>query len=126
MRSLSRWSALAACLLASACAVRSPTPAPPTQLPPLEKITELQIRVPRTHDLSPVVGHVQRYRIVKKDTLLDVARNAGLGFQEVKDANRSVDEWIPPPGEEVSVPTQWILPRVQPRGVVVNIPKMRL
>lgn len=100
-----------------------PTPAPP---PPLEKITELRVRVPRRGELPPVAGKVQRYRIAPKDTLLDVARNAGLGFQEVKDANRSVDEWIPPPGQEVVVPTRWILPRTAAHGIVINIPEMRM
>jgi L,D-transpeptidase ErfK/SrfK len=69
---------------------------------------------------------MQHHRIEDKETLLDVARNAGLGFNEVKEANRSVDEWIPPAGLEVAVPTRWILPRSRYRGVVVNIPEMRL
>ena len=111
----------------SGCGVKRqpsiPTPAPP---PPLEKITALRVRVPRRGELPPVAGKVQRYRIVPKDTLLDVARNAGLGFQEVKDANRSVDEWIPPPGQEVVVPTRWILPRTAAHGIVINIPEMRM
>jgi L,D-transpeptidase ErfK/SrfK len=73
-----------------------------------------------------VVGRVQQYRIAPKDTLLDVARNAGLGFQEIKDANRDVDEWIPPAGRDVVVPTRWILPHAPQRGIVVNIPEMRM
>ena len=61
-----------------------------------------------------------------KETLLDVARDAGLGFHELQDANRSVDEWIPPPGQEVEVPTRWILPRTRQQGIVINVPEMRL
>src|SRR5262245_23339557 len=118
---------LGVCLLAaSGCALRQPAPGPPPPPPPLEKITELPVRVPRKGELPPVIGHVQRYRIVPKDTLLDVARNAGLGFQEVKDANRDVDEWIPPAGLDVTVPTRWILPRTSHRGIVVNVPEMRM
>lgn len=82
--------------------------------------------VPQNGNLPGLVGHMQRHRIAAKETLLDVARNAGLGFNEVQDANRGVDEWVPPPGLEVVVPTQWILPRSSYRGVVVNIPEMRL
>lgn len=126
-RSLAHWGVLALLLpLLSACTEKRPPAPPPPPLPPLEKITALQVRVPRIGELPPVVGHVQRYRVAPKDTLLDVARNAGLGFQQVKDANRAVDEWIPPPGQEVVVPTRWILPRARPRGIVVNIPEMRL
>jgi L,D-transpeptidase ErfK/SrfK len=69
---------------------------------------------------------MQRHRIAAQETLLDVARDAGLGFNEVHDANRGVDEWIPPPGLEVALPTLWIVPRSSYRGLVVNIPEMRL
>jgi L,D-transpeptidase ErfK/SrfK len=130
MRWVIRGGALVVCLVtASACtttARRHDGLGPPAALPPVEKITELPVRVPRPGDLSPVVGRVQRYRIVPKDTLLDVARNAGLGFQEVKNANRDVDEWIPPAGLEVVVPTRWVLPRTSQRGIVVNVPEMRM
>ena len=112
--------------LLSACALKRSAPPPPPAPPPLEKITALHVRVPSPGELPPVVGRVQQYRIAPKDTLLDVARNAGLGFQEVKDANREVDEWIPPPGRDVLVPTRWILPRARPQGIVVNIPEMRM
>jgi L,D-transpeptidase ErfK/SrfK len=98
----------------------------PPELPPLERVTALPVRVPGPGELPPLVGRVQHYRIVQKDTLLDVARNAGLGFQEVKDANREVDEWIPPAGLDVVVPTQWILPRAAQRVIVINIPEMRM
>jgi L,D-transpeptidase ErfK/SrfK len=128
MRIAMRWILVGICVLtASACAEkRPPVAAQPETFPPLEKISELHVRVPATGELSPVVGHVQQYRIVPKDTLLDVARNADLGFREVKDANREVDEWIPPAGRVVVVPTRWILPRSRQNGIVINIPEMRL
>lgn len=122
-RSPTRRAALALLLVLSACATR-PRSQPP--LPPLEKITLLPVQVPQRGELPPVVGRVQHYRIAPKDTLLDVARNAGLGFNEVKDANRAVDEWIPPAGQDVVVPTRWILPRTRQRGVVINVPEMRM
>ncbi len=106
--------------------VRSPEREPPPPPPPLQKITAFDVRIPRRGELPPLVGQMQTYRIAPKDTLLDVARNAGLGFQEVKDANRYVDEWIPPAGEDVAVPTRWILPAARPQGIVVNVPEMRM
>ena len=123
-----RWATLAAMALAcAACAARRVQP-PPTAPPPelVEKITSVQTLVPRRGQLPGVVGRMQRHRIQAKETLLDVARDAGLGFNEVQDANRGVDEWIPPAGLEVAVPTQWIVPRSGYRGLVVNIPEMRL
>ena len=111
-------------LLLAACSARAPQPPPPP--PPLEKITAVETRLPPRGALSPLVGRAQRYRVAPKDTLLDVARRAGIGFNEVKDANPDVDVWIPPPGTEVEVPTRWILPATRMRGIVVNVPEMRL
>jgi L,D-transpeptidase ErfK/SrfK len=105
---------------------------PPPQLPSvvqeprLEKITAVQAPIPRRGELPAIIGHLQYHRIQPKETLLDVARDAGLGFHEIKDANPGVDEWVPPPGTRVVVPTRWILPPSHYRGLVVNIPEMRL
>ena len=101
-------------------------PLTPSAAPQLEKISTVRTQIPRQGQLPRVVGRIQHHRIEDKETLLDVARDAGLGFNEVKEANRSVDDWIPPAGLEVAVPTEWILPRSRYRGVVVNIPEMRL
>lgn len=93
---------------------------------PPEKITAALARVPMTDQLPGIVGRMQVHRVKEGETLLDVAREAGLGFQELRDANPSVDEWIPPAGAEVVVPSRWILPRSRYRGLVVNIPEMRM
>jgi L,D-transpeptidase ErfK/SrfK len=98
----------------------------PIQPPPVEKITALYVRVPGARELSPLVGRMQRHHVIAGETLLDVAREAGLGFHELRDANPTIDEWTPPAGSEVVVPSRWILPRSHCRGLVVNIPEMRL
>ena len=94
--------------------------------PPLTKITRAEVRVPAARELPGIIGRVQRHRVAPGETLLDVARDAGLGFAEVRDANPTVSEWVPPPDSEVLVPTRWILPRSRYRGLVINIPEMRL
>lgn len=110
-------------LLLAACSTRPPVPPAP---PPLEKITAVETRLPARGALPPLIGRAQRYRVAPKDTLLDVARTAGIGFNEVTDANPDVDEWLPPPGAEVAVPTRWILPATRQQGIVINVPEMRL
>jgi L,D-transpeptidase ErfK/SrfK len=97
----------------------------PFESPPA-KINALQMEVPDRGRLPSPIGRMQRHEIKEEQTLLDVAREAGLGFNELKDANREVDEWLPPVGLKVAVPTQWIPPRSTYRGVVINIPEMRL
>ena len=116
--------AIAAALGVAGCGswrVRPPAPPPPPQ-----KITMVRARVPRAGELPGLIGRMQRHRVATRETLLDVARDADLGFRAVRDANPSVDEWVPPPATDVVVPTRWILPRSRYRGLVVNVAEMRL
>jgi L,D-transpeptidase ErfK/SrfK len=99
---------------------------PPTPPPTPQKITAATVHVPRPGELPGLFGTVQHHKVVERETLLDVARDADLGFREVRDANPGIDEWVPPPATDVTVPTRWILPRSRFRGLVVNVPEMRL
>ncbi len=73
-----------------------------------------------------VIGENQFRQAEKGDTFLDLARYYGLGYGEMVDANPGVDPWVPPPGQVVILPTQWVLPETSGQGIVVNIPEMRL
>jgi len=94
--------------------------------PKLEKITIVQVRIPDEFELPAVVGRIQHHRIAAGENLLEVARQSGLGFRELRDANPRIDEWEPKAGVELVVPSRWIVPRATYRGLVVNIPEMRL
>jgi L,D-transpeptidase ErfK/SrfK len=73
-----------------------------------------------------MIGRLETYRVREGDTLLDVARYFDLGYNEIVDANPGVDPWVPTPGSEIVLPTQWVLPCCTYDGIVVNIPEMRL
>lgn len=73
-----------------------------------------------------VIGSSRFYQVQKKDTFLDIARYYDLGYNEIDEANPGVDPWIPPPGQIVLLPTEWVLPDVEYKGIVVNIPEMRV
>ena len=73
-----------------------------------------------------VLGETTTYRVRKGDTLLDVARWYDLGYNEIVAANPGVDPWVPAPGTDVVVPTQFVLPCCAYDGIVVNLPEMRL
>lgn len=83
-----------------------------------------------TFDLPPVGGDVLgEIRVVvakASDTLLDIARQYDLGYQEITAANPGVDPWLPRAGTYIIVPTQFVLPDAPRRGLVLNIPQMRL
>jgi L,D-transpeptidase ErfK/SrfK len=73
-----------------------------------------------------VVGSTRFYQAQPKDTFLDIARFYDLGYNELVDANPGVDPWIPPPGQVILLPTEYVLPDADYRGIVVNLPEMRL
>src|SRR5215470_20417856 len=73
-----------------------------------------------------VVGSSRFYQAQKGDTLLDVARYYGLGYNEIEEANPGVDPWIPPQGQVLVLPTEFVLPDTPYNGLVLNIPEMRL
>src|SRR5579862_3860361 len=73
-----------------------------------------------------VIGSSRFYQVQKKDTFLDIARYYDLGDNEIEDANPGVDPWIPPAGQVVLLATEWVLPDAPYKGIVVNVPEMRL
>lgn len=73
-----------------------------------------------------IIGSTRFYHVRKGDTFLDLARFYGLGYNEIEQANPGVDPWIPPENQVVILPTEWVLPQVEHRGIAVNIPEMRL
>src|SRR5690348_16285011 len=65
-----------------------------------------------------VIGSSRFYQVQKKDTFLDVARFYDLGDNEIEDANPGVDQWIPPPGQIIILPTEWVLPDAPYQGLI--------
>jgi len=75
---------------------------------------------------TTVVGYFRTHTISPKETLLDAARNYGLGFNDLELLYPHIDPWIPNPGTHLCMPTQWILPPSRHNGIVINIPELRL
>ncbi|MEN6442099.1 MAG: L,D-transpeptidase family protein [Syntrophobacter sp.] len=79
----------------------------------------------RVPDLT-VIGSPRWYNIVDKDTLLDIARRNGLGYNSLDLLFPKMDAWIPPKGKRIFLPTMWVLPPSQHFQLVINIPELRL
>lgn len=60
------------------------------------------------------------------DTLPDIGRHFGLGFNDIAQANSTVDVWTPRPDSQITLPLQFILPESPRKGIVLNLPNMRL
>ena len=73
-----------------------------------------------------VVGGIEVYQARFDDTVLDVARRFGMGLEEMKLANPDVDLWLPGRGTPIRLPSRYVLPSSPHRGVVINVPEMRL
>lgn len=133
----------AACLLAaglSGCAaiedflaplgdpVSSPVADEP--LPPIEERPRLEPQnrnyfVLESSDQS-VIGEPQVVFTSDEHTFSDLAREYGLGYDEIVEANPDIDPWLPGEGTAVLLPTQFVLPEVPRSGIVLNIASKRL
>ncbi|WP_240454203.1 L,D-transpeptidase family protein [Halomonas sp. NO4] len=59
-------------------------------------------------------------------TLLDIAREHNVGYEEIRRANPEVSVWMPGEGTEVVIPAQRLLPPVPREGIVINVAELRL
>ena len=75
---------------------------------------------------SAIVGEVRSYTTFYEDTLLDVARDNGLGYTEMVAANPAVDPWLPGEGTKVVLPTGHLLPNAPHKGIIINLGDQRL
>lgn len=75
---------------------------------------------------NDVVGEEQMVLAKEEDTLIDIGRRHGLGFDEIVLANAAVDTWLPKEGTPVLLPLRFILPDAPRTGIVINAAEMRL
>jgi L,D-transpeptidase ErfK/SrfK len=73
-----------------------------------------------------VVGEIGAVTARRDDTLIDLARAHGLGYEEIVSANPGVDPWLPGEGTIVRLPLRRVLPDAPREGIVVNLPEHRL
>ncbi len=75
---------------------------------------------------TDVIGQIKVMYATRDDTLLDIARRFGLGYDEIVQANPGVDRWVPGDGTPIVLPTRYILPDTPREGIVLNIAEMRV
>jgi L,D-transpeptidase ErfK/SrfK len=73
-----------------------------------------------------VVGEPQIVFTTADDTFSALAREYGLGYDELVAANPGIDPWLPGVETPVLLPTQYVLPDGPRRGVVLNVASKRL
>jgi L,D-transpeptidase ErfK/SrfK len=73
-----------------------------------------------------VIGEIQYVIAQHEDTLLDIGRRHGVGYEEIVAANPGVDAWLPGEGTQILIPSRYILPDAPREGVVVSLAEHRL
>lgn len=72
------------------------------------------------------VGEVRIVEVGEEDTLMDIAREQGVGYEEIRRANPHLDIWLPGVGNAVTIPSSFLLPDAPRDGIVLNRGEMRL
>ncbi|MGB0126441.1 MAG: L,D-transpeptidase family protein, partial [Rhodocyclaceae bacterium] len=76
---------------------------------------------------SDLVGETRSVTVDDAEqTLLDIAREQGIGQEEILNANPGVDRWLPRIGSEIIIPGKRLLPEGVRSGIVINLPEYRL
>ncbi len=76
--------------------------------------------------LMPVIGFMDSHTVREGQTLLDIARKYGLGYNQMVLVHPEMDPWLPETGAVIDIPSKWVLPSARHWEVVINIPEMRL
>jgi L,D-transpeptidase ErfK/SrfK len=137
LASLGRTSAFGALALALAgCSMLRPerAAAPPAAAvsapvqpdPSAARLPALETRHFTLADRQELVGDTQVLFARYENTFSAIGREYDLGYEEMRRANPGVDQWLPGEGTPVYLPTQSILPDAPHKGIVINVPAMRL
>jgi L,D-transpeptidase ErfK/SrfK len=98
----------------------------PSRLAPIAMTALLAMHAPSAAVAEDVLGVLSSYVTQEQDTLLDIARENDVGYVEMRAANPGIDPWLPGEGKELTLPTQHVLPAAPRRGIVINLPELRL
>jgi L,D-transpeptidase ErfK/SrfK len=92
-------------------------------LGPISAQADRYLLTPESGDL---VGEPQSTLARHEDTLIDIAREHGLGYEEILNANPGVDPWLPGAGVPIELAKHRVLPMAERSGIVINLPEHRL
>lgn len=81
---------------------------------------------PLSSPAESVVGELRYVNARSDETLIDIAREFDLGYDQIVKANPEVNRWLPDEGAEVLLPQIYILPGAVRRGLVLNISELRI
>jgi L,D-transpeptidase ErfK/SrfK len=93
------------------------------RLPKFADIATHEFAIAKVHN---IIGGLAVISTRDGDTLPDIARHFGLGYNEITLANPAIHIWSPNAGALVLLPLQFILPDAPRKGIVLNLANMRV
>ena len=76
---------------------------------------------------TSLIGSTQTYRANENESLIEIARKFDLGYNEIVEANPTLDPFLPGAGNKINLSTAWIIPDAQSyKGLIINLSEMRL
>jgi L,D-transpeptidase ErfK/SrfK len=124
------------CALLPACVFAPPSPdlgqsapveaGPVGPNPSAERLPALDTRVSALADEQRLIGELQVLFTRYENTFSAIAREYGVGYDELRQANPGVDHWLPGEDTPVYLPTRHLLPDAPREGIVLNVASMRL
>ena len=79
-----------------------------------------------TPESGDLIGAPRTTEARHADTLIDIAREHNLGYDEIVNANPGVDPWLPGAGTSIELAKHRVLPMAAREGIVINLPEHRL
>ena len=73
-----------------------------------------------------ITGEIRKTITSGNETLMEVARREGFGYDVVVNSNKSVDPWNPKNGTEIILPGKVIVPSGAQTGLTINLAELRL
>jgi L,D-transpeptidase ErfK/SrfK len=98
----------------------------PPEVHPEAKAQTIETHEFQLADGQAMVGAIAVVNTRENDTLSDIARHFGLGYNDISKANPTIAPWTPAPASQVLLPLQFILPDTPHKGIILNLANMRL
>lgn len=118
--------ALLSSLLLSGCQLLPSSPDEKPEMAVSAKLETVASHEFAVTDQQSMVGNLARVSSLSSDTLSDIARHYGLGYNDIALANPELDPWALSNDQPVLLPLQFILPEAPRKGVVLNLANMRM
>ncbi|MFT4837205.1 MAG: lipoprotein-anchoring transpeptidase ErfK/SrfK [Psychromonas sp.] len=81
---------------------------------------------PIPQDGARLIGIQQEYKVQPGDTLNAITKLYNVGLIALMESNPGVDPFLPTPGKILQIPNRMLLPDVPHKGIVINLPELRL